>query len=353
MLFDARSFFQKEKQIDRHQNKTQHESGESEKAADAGLDQVPKFFGQSRQITFEIGDELVDVGLKALSVGRRQFRRCGRDYFNRRSSRFWTGRRGSSRSRRWLRVWRRRTQEPIHEPGRWRSGSSPAGSRINSAIVPRDKIDNFFPCLLRVTGKFLGKARTLHRDHWHDPGTESDQREEDEGKEERNRLGATEATLAHSGDQWVKEIRKNGRNRDRNQDGLEKTDEVSEHPNSRPHYDDEKEDERSAESGPHRLALPGRRISLSRCAHDIASRKMTEAPPIILMMRFGARGITFTHFGLHIVDLLREIFILRIERARFLPCLKRLRSPVQLRIGVADMFKNHRVIARHVLRRPL
>src|SRR6266446_7120853 len=67
--------------------------------------------------------------------------------------------------------------------------------------------------------------------------------------------------------------------------------------------------------------------------------------------RIRIRRLALAHLGFRTVDLFGEAFILRVKPQSFLPVLHPLRHLVQLRVSVANVLENDRVVALHVLSR--
>ena len=82
---DRRTFLQEEKQIDRHHDQAEQETGHTEKPADALLEQRPDFLAQIGQLPLQVGQLLLDPFLDALAIcrGERRWQRA-RSFLSRR-----------------------------------------------------------------------------------------------------------------------------------------------------------------------------------------------------------------------------------------------------------------------------
>ncbi len=65
----------------------------------------------------------------------------------------------------------------------------------------------------------------------------------------------------------------------------------------------------------------------------------------------GFGRLAFAHLRLRALDLVRESFVVGTERSRFLPIFERLRDAIQLRVGIANVLENYRIIAHQSLGR--
>jgi hypothetical protein len=231
------------------------------------------------------------------------------------------------------------SEEEIHDAGR--CGFS-ASRSADDSIVLHDNVDNAIARLLGVARKLARKIRTLLRDRRHHPGDQPGERDDDAHENYSYGPTAAHSAAAKLIHQRIEQIGKDDCHGDGNQNRLEKADQVGSDINNRAGDNDKQNDKQRGERRPHCPLLPRRRIG----THKTAAQETIRASAAPLMNGVCIQRLAFAHFGLGVVDLLAQLFVLRVKIECFLPRIQSLRDLIYLRESVSDMFKHNRIVAR-------
>src|SRR6266568_6850758 len=107
----------------------------------------------------------------------------------------------------------------------------PSAEQSECVVESIDKIDGVVPCSFSVRRNLPRKVRALDRDRWDKPGAQSSQRKKGNGKNKSHGFRAAERPARHFRHQRIEQISENHGDGHRDQDWLEKTDDICSGPN--------------------------------------------------------------------------------------------------------------------------
>ena len=151
-------------------------------------------------------------------------------------------------------------------------------------IVFENQVDDRVAGFLRVLGQFAADVGGLHGNDRRQPRHQNGDRQKDNREQGQNRFRPAQTFLAHFCNHRIEQVSENDRDRDWDEDRLNKADHGGDEPDDRASDRDQDDDKDRRERRPHRLALPGCGVSFHAwraLTIDLARRSLADRRPCL------------------------------------------------------------------------